>query len=59
MDDPKKRNSPDSKRINVNEEHEVRYWTSALNVTPDELRKAVQAAGTMANDVREYLGKKK
>jgi hypothetical protein len=59
MDDPNKRNAPDSKRINVNEAHEVRYWAAALNVSPDELRKAVQAVGTMADDVREYVGKEK
>jgi hypothetical protein len=59
MDDPNKRNSPDSKRINVHEDHEVRYWTAALNVSPEELKKAVQAVGTMADDVRKYFGKKK
>jgi hypothetical protein len=59
MDDPSKRNLPDSKRINVNEEHEVRYWTAALNVTPEELKKAVASVGTMANDVREYFGKQR
>ena len=59
MDDTSKRNSPDNKRINVNEEHEVRYWTAALNVSPEELKKAVQAVGTMADDVREYFGKRK
>ncbi|MCC2657169.1 MAG: hypothetical protein K0Q76_2277 [Panacagrimonas sp.] len=59
MDDPTKRNSPDSKRINVNEDHELRYWSAAFNVSVDELKKAVQAAGTMADDVRAYFGRKK
>src|SRR5262245_6433309 len=43
-DDTKRSGSPDSRRINVDQEHEVRYWTREMNVSPDELREAVQAA---------------
>jgi hypothetical protein len=56
VDDPNQRNAPDSKRINVNEEHEVRYWTRALGVSREALEEAVRAVGTMADDVRKYLG---
>jgi hypothetical protein len=59
MDDKSKRTSPDSKRININEEHEVRYWTEALSVTKKELHHAVRTVGTMADDVRKYFGKQK
>ena len=58
MDDKSKRNSPDSKRININEQHEVRYWTQALNITEEDLRGAVRTVGTMADDVRAYLSKR-
>jgi hypothetical protein len=57
MDDTTKRNSPDSKRINLSEDHEVRYWTQALGVTEQELREAVKAAGSSAEKVREHLRK--
>jgi len=54
-DDPKVRGEPDRSRINVNEEHEVRYWTKALDVTEGELRAAVDAVGPIAAKVREYF----
>lgn len=44
-------------RINVHEEHEVRYWTEQLAVTRDELVNAATAVGIMAADVRKTLGK--
>jgi len=56
-DDLKQRGSQDRQRINIHEEHEVRYWTEALGVSREELAKAVQSAGVMADDVRRHLGK--
>lgn len=56
-DDPNKRGPQDRTRINVNEPHEVRYWTQALGVTEAQLRSAVAAAGVEVKDVRVYLGK--
>jgi hypothetical protein len=49
------RGEPDRSRINVNQEHELRYWMASLDVTEDELRAAVRAVGTSTNEVREYL----
>ncbi|MYN24805.1 DUF3606 domain-containing protein [Duganella levis] len=54
-DDLNKRGPLDRVRINVHEEHELRYWTRELNVTADELSRAVAAVGVMAEDVRKYL----
>jgi hypothetical protein len=54
-DDLNKKGQPDRDRINMNEPHEVQYWTEALGVTKAELEAAVQAAGVMADDVRKYL----
>ena len=45
----------DRDRINVNEAHEVQYWTKELGVNTQQLIAAVKAAGVMAADVREYL----
>jgi hypothetical protein len=56
-DDLSNRGAADRARINVNEPHEVRYWTKALDVTEDELRAAVSRFGVMADDVRAGLGK--
>ena len=55
-DDKSIRGPADAARINVNEEHELRYWTKALGVTEQKLRAAVAAAGVMAKDVRAYVG---
>lgn len=54
-DDPKQRNSPDSKRISIQEDHEVRYWTEALGVSREELEEAVRRVGNSADDVREHI----
>ena len=56
-DDRSNRGPADASRINVNEDHELRYWTKALDVSEAELRAAVAAAGVMAKDVRAHLGK--
>lgn len=56
-DDLKNRGVQDRSRINVNEEHEVRYWTQELDLTREQLEAAVKAAGVMAVDVRRHLGK--
>ena len=56
-DDTSKRGTADRTRINVHEEHEVRYWTKTLKVSEDTLKDAVQKVGVMALDVRRELGK--
>jgi hypothetical protein len=50
------RGQQDRSRINVHEEHEVRYWTEALGITRDQLVAAVQEVGPMADAVRAKLG---
>jgi len=47
----------DRARINIHEEHEVRYWTQALGLTKEELAAAVKAVGTSAAAVRQHIGK--
>jgi len=54
-DDTAQRGSADRSRINMNQDHEVRYWTQALGVSEDELRRAVGAVGVSADKVREHL----
>lgn len=54
-DDLTKRGPADAARINVHEDHEVSYWTKALDCTAEELRAAVHQVGPMADDVRAHL----
>jgi hypothetical protein len=54
-DDTAQRGSADRNRINMSQEHEVRYWTQALGVSEDELRRAVGEVGVSAQKVREHL----
>lgn len=56
-DDRTKRGPQDSKRINVDEDYELRYWSHSLNVSPEKLKQTVQKVGVMADDVRRELGK--
>jgi len=55
-DDRTQRGAADAARININEEHELRYWAKALNVPEAELREAIAKVGVMAKDVRAHLG---
>lgn len=42
-DGPRKRASPDNKRISLSEPYEVRYWSKKLGVTQTRLRSAVNS----------------
>jgi len=54
-DSKQKPGSPDRERINVNEEYELRDWSTKFGVTPDELKAAVAAVGVQAKDVEAHL----
>ena len=56
-DDLSNRGPQDRSRINLAEDHEVRYWTKELGITEAQLRAAVQAVGVSATAVRAHLGK--
>ena len=53
----RRKREPDSERIDVNQEHELRDWAKKFSVTEDELREAVHAVGDRAEAVRDHLGK--
>jgi hypothetical protein len=42
-------------QVNTTERYALLYWSSEFGVTPQQLRDAVQAVGTDAVKVREYL----
>lgn len=54
-DDLNNRGAQDRARININEPHEVAYWTQELGVTKERLQQLVKDAGTSAKAVREKL----
>lgn len=54
-DDLTKRGPSDAMRVNVNEPHEVRYWTKKWGCTEETLREAVKKVGVMVSDVETYL----
>jgi len=57
MDNKNNIGSPDRDRINIHENYEVEYWTKTLGISAEELRKAVEAAGTSADAVRKHIKK--
>jgi hypothetical protein len=54
-DDLKDTGRQDDSRINIEQDHEVRYWSEKFGVSRDELRSAVAKAGPMVKNVREHL----
>jgi hypothetical protein len=55
-DDKTKTGQADRIRINVNEEYELRDWSTKLGVTHWEVKAAVRKVGPMAKDVARALG---
>ena len=58
MDDLKKKGQPDRSKINMNEDHEVQYWTKHLGVSKQELQRAVEKVSSSTAAVRKELGAK-
>ncbi|MNI76408.1 hypothetical protein D3C73_1326360 [compost metagenome] len=56
-DDLTNRGPQDRARINVNEDHELRYWTKELGVSEERLKEAVKAVGVAVEAVKEHLKK--
>ena len=54
-DDKQKKGPQDASRVNVHEDYEVAYWSTHFGVTADQLRAAVEKAGTSAKAVEEQL----
>jgi Protein of unknown function (DUF3606) len=54
-DDLSKRGVQDRTRINIHEDHEIRYWTQKFGVSHDQLKAAVQKVGPSAAAVEKEL----
>ena len=57
-DNPHKRGQKDRIRINVEQFHEVQYWSRKFGCTTLELRKAVAEVGSSARAVEQELHKR-
>ena len=56
MADDKKRHGPaDGSRINIHEDHELRYWTEKFGCTEERLKAAVMAVGPSVTEVGAQL----
>ena len=56
-DNPHLTDYRDRDRINIHQDHELRYWSKELGVTPEILKDTVQKVGVMVTDVRRELNK--
>jgi hypothetical protein len=56
-DDLKEVGTQDDQRINIDQEHELRYWSGKFGVSTERLIKAVLAVGNSVKAVRAHLGK--
>lgn len=54
-DDKSKAGGQDRKRINLDQDYEVRDWSKRLGVSADQLRAAVRAVGDRVDDVERHL----
>lgn len=54
-DDLKQTGRQDDERINVNQDHELTYWSGKLGVSRDQLREAVAKVGPMRKAVEQHL----
>jgi len=54
-DNQKEVGRPDDTRINVDQDHELTYWSQKLGVSRDRLREAVAKAGPVVKNVEREL----
>jgi hypothetical protein len=54
-DDKMQKRPQDALRVNIDEDHEVQYWSRKFSVTRAQLVAAVNKVGVMAADVEKEL----
>lgn len=54
-DDLSKTGRQDDARINLDQDHELTYWSEKFGVSRDTVRAAVTKVGPQVKKVREYL----
>jgi hypothetical protein len=56
-DNLKRRQPEDPRKININQDWEVKEWTKQLGVSEEKLKAAVKAVGPLVTDVKKHLKK--
>ena len=54
-DDKTKVGGQDRRRINLNEDYELRDWSKKFGVSPERLKEAVASVGDQADKVESFL----
>jgi len=49
--------APDLRRVNIHEEHELKYWAKEFAVSKERIIEAVYTVGTSAEAVAKYFKK--
>jgi hypothetical protein len=49
----------DHERVDLSDDREVRYWSQALGASEEDLRTAVEFAGSSPEAVRDYLSRQR
>jgi hypothetical protein len=54
-DNTSQRGGQDRERINVHQDYELRDWARKFDVSPEQIKEAVQAVGDRADKVEAHL----
>lgn len=57
MDQKLRAGRPEGAWINVNFDYELKFWSRRLNISIDELKAAINVAGTSVTEIEKYLRK--
>ena len=57
VDEPANRAGKDRTRIDIGDDHDLRYWSRRFNVSRNEIRRAVEKVGVLTIDVARHLGR--
>jgi hypothetical protein len=58
-DEIQKNSLYDTRRINIHEPWELKYWAKQYKVTVEEIKKAVAEVGISAQEVKNYLERRR
>jgi Protein of unknown function (DUF3606) len=53
MERPTKREQPDRSKINLDQTHQLKYWSHALGASKQEICAAIEKVGNSATAVRK------
>ena len=57
VDERMNRAGKDRTRIDVDDDHDLRYWSRRFDVSRNAIRRAVATVGALAENVARHLGK--